>query len=163
MADNASVSGGYAIIDGIAFNVEAFSFGFYQETDEAGRVTSGVKTHLIELSIEISEEDQYTMLFDWAFKADKQLDGTITFLFDAHTKYREIEFEQAYCIMIHNSYNSGQSTVHKKDVEHVSNNPAIKPWFRGDDIYKREIPNMLHLKITASKISVANIVHQNPW
>jgi hypothetical protein len=162
MADQNGITG-YAMIDGMAFIVNDFCFGFYQETDKAGRATSGVKTHLIEIGIEVLEDKDYTLLFEWAFKADKQLDGSVVFLQDEYNKYREITFEGAYCVGIDNCYTAKSSLLHRTAMVHYANHETIVPSLRGKDFFVRDKPTLLHLKITASKISVANIVHQNPW
>jgi hypothetical protein len=83
-------------IDGKTFPVLTVSYGLYQATDETGKPSSGVRTHLIQLRLMGSDDET---LPNWAADGQKQLDGTITFYrIDEQSTFKELAFEQAYCV-----------------------------------------------------------------
>lgn len=83
-------------LDGKTFPVLTVSYGLYQATDESGKPSSGVRTHLIQLRLAGSDDET---LPNWAVDAQKQFDGKITFFrIDEQSTFKELTFEQAYCI-----------------------------------------------------------------
>ncbi|MFD2934191.1 type VI secretion system tube protein TssD [Spirosoma flavum] len=83
-------------IEGKTFSVLTASYGLYQATDESGKPSSGVRTHLIQLQLAGSDDETLT---NWAADAQKRLDGKITFFrIDEQSKFKELAFEQAYCV-----------------------------------------------------------------
>ena len=83
-------------IDGKTFPVLTVSYGLYQLTDDTGKPSSGVRTHLIQLRLAGSDDETLT---NWAVDAQKRLDGKITFFqIDEQSKFKELAFEQAYCV-----------------------------------------------------------------
>lgn len=83
-------------VDGKSFPVLTASYGLYQATDESGKPSSGVRTHLIQLQVVGSDDET---LPDWAIDPQKRLDGKVTFLrIDQESTFKELSFEQAYCV-----------------------------------------------------------------
>ena len=83
-------------VDGKTFPVYTASYGFYQPTDESGQPTSAVRTHLIRLQLDGSDDET---LLAWAADSYKRLDGTLTFhRIDRQGRFKEVQFEQAYCV-----------------------------------------------------------------
>ncbi|MBC3788302.1 type VI secretion system tube protein TssD [Spirosoma utsteinense] len=83
-------------IDGKLFPVLTVSYGLYQITDDTGKPSSGVRTYLIKLRLSGSDDETLT---SWAVDAQKRLDGKITFFrIDEQSKFKELSFEQAYCV-----------------------------------------------------------------
>ena len=83
-------------LDGKSFPVLTASYGLYQATDERGKPSSGVRTHLIQLRLTGSDDET---LPDWAVDPQKRLDGKVTFLrIDEASTFKELSFEQAYCV-----------------------------------------------------------------
>jgi hypothetical protein len=83
-------------IDGKTFPLLTVSYGLYQATDESGKPSSGVRTHLIQLRLTGSDDET---LPTWAVDAQKRLDGKLTFFrIDEQSTFKELTFEQAYCV-----------------------------------------------------------------
>lgn len=83
-------------VDGKSFPILTTSYGLYQATDESGKPSSGVRTHLIQLQLMGSDDET---LADWAVDPQKRLDGKITFArIDESSTFKELSFEQAYCV-----------------------------------------------------------------
>lgn len=83
-------------LEGKTFPVLTATYGLLQQTDEGGKPTAGVRTHLIQLRLTGSDDETLT---SWAADARKQLDGKVTFFrIDEQSTFKEVAFEKAYCV-----------------------------------------------------------------
>jgi hypothetical protein len=60
---------------------------------------------LIRMTITPAQNDDFALLYDWAFKNDRQLSGQIEFKYDNDSQVlRKMEFEDAYCVGFRESF-----------------------------------------------------------
>lgn len=148
-----------ATIDGKQYNVVDFSYGFYQDTDQRGSPTGGVRGHLMRLAIVIIEDSETQILYDWAFNADRQLSGYIEFtLQNGGGTARKVEFENAYCVGLSDKFMPEQSTSRMRDVTYIPTRPIFAPQWRGRAFSElTETGKRFDLIISASKIKIGQV------
>ena len=114
-----------------------------QKTDETGRPTGMVRSGLIQLVVEGSEDE---LLASWATDSNKQLDGTLTFhSIKEESVFKEVKFEGGYCVVYREYFLPMGSDV-------TSIHPPT-----GLTSYCTEIA------ISAAKLTVDGLAHDNGW
>jgi hypothetical protein len=148
-----------ATIDGKQYDVVDFSYGFYQDTDERGTPTGGVRGHLLRLGLVITENSEVPILYDWAFNADRQLSGFVEFtLQNGGGSARKIEFEDAYCVGLSDKFMPLVSTSRMREMFYVPDTPRFSPQWRGRSFAALVDTGVrFDLVISASKIKIGTI------
>jgi hypothetical protein len=113
------------------------SYGCNRNADERGSPTDAPKVRLIRLTVTPTQNDDFALLYDWAFKNDRQLSGQIEFKYDNDSQVlRKMEFEDAYCVGFRESFLV--QTVHCQrlyQLAHVPDTKGYLPQHRGKDYF----------------------------
>ena len=126
-------------LDGKQFLVRKVSYGCNRNADERGSPTDAPKARLIRMTITPTQNDDFALLYDWAFKNDRQLCGQIEFKYDNDSQLlRKMEFEDAYCVGFRESFTARQSTMRGYQIAHVPNAEDYLPQHRGKDYFVRD-------------------------
>ncbi|NIJ51149.1 type VI secretion system tube protein TssD [Dyadobacter arcticus] len=126
-------------LDGKDFLVKKISYGCNRNADERGSPTDAPKARLIRMTIAPKQNDDFTLLYDWAFKNDRQLSGQIEFKYDGDSQVlRKMEFEDAYCVGFRESFMAKESTIRGRTLAHVPDGKGYLPQHRGRDYFLRE-------------------------
>jgi hypothetical protein len=122
-------------IEGKTFPILMCEYGFSQKTDLSGKPVPRVISDTIKLEIP-GTDDETTI--SWAANDKKKLGGKITFYKSDQSVFKEIKFEDGFCI----KYREDMLLVKSAD----------------------SVPRYLHcLEISAKVISIGDIKHDNHW
>jgi hypothetical protein len=122
-------------IEGKTFPIRKCEYGFSQKVDLFGKPIPRVKSSPIKL--EITGTDDETNI-SWAANDKKKLGGTISFYRADQSVFKEIKFEDGFCIK------------YKEEIE-LLKSPDSNPLY-------------IHLlEISAKVISIGDIKHDNHW
>jgi hypothetical protein len=92
-------------LEGNTYILKAVSFEFKQAVDEIGRPSSDVIGGIIEIEMNAVEDG---IFLDWMIQPKKKLKGEIVFYeTDQSTKFREIKFEESYCVAYTEKFSDG--------------------------------------------------------
>lgn len=131
------------LLDGELYGVITCEYVISQKTDEQGRPTGIPRSGLIQIVLAAANDET---LANWATDSEKQLDGTLTFyLADEDTIFKEIKFEGGYCV----SYGEYFLPL---------GNPVI-----GIQPPTSLTPYSLELAISAAKLTIDGLTHDNGW
>ena len=84
-------------LEGKKINILEFNYKINQTVDKVGIPSGNPQGGIITLTL---ESDKDTMIYDWTLDHDVQKDGKITFYNqDGISKFKEIKFQEAYCIL----------------------------------------------------------------
>lgn len=84
------------------YRINGLSLDISQEVDELGRPSSASRGGIIKIEMDSLKDD---VLTDWAMKASKSLNGTITYYrSDEYAKLKEVNFEKGFCIELREKY-----------------------------------------------------------
>ncbi|WP_128548708.1 type VI secretion system tube protein TssD [Larkinella soli] len=145
-------------IEGKEFDLVTFSFGFFQDVDERGYPCAGTRAHLIEMVVAAREDQEADILFDWAFRADRQLNGRVEFApnTERDTILRSIEFEDAYCVGFAETAQGPGSPARAYVPLHIPKHRLYDPAVRGrETLY--ETGFTYRLVVTPEKVKVGTI------
>jgi Hemolysin coregulated protein Hcp (TssD) len=119
-------------IDDQEYDVMSCNYSFGQSTDEKGRPASNVQGGNIFVQVATNDDDG---LLGWMVDPYKKTNGTITFKrIDQDSTFKEVQFEDGYCVGYSESFNSTNSSA-----------------------------MTLSLNISARKITVGNATHESVW
>ena len=119
-------------IEGKIFQVVQCEYGFYQQVDLFGKPIPKVSSDTIKLVLYGTEDET---CISWAANDKKKISGTITFYKNDQSVFKEIKFEDGYCVK------------YKEDIL----------------LMKKGIPYKHSLEISAKVIGMGNIKHDNHW
>ena len=122
-------------IEGKTFPIIRCEYNLSQKVDLFGKPVPSVISDPIKLELYGTNDETN---ISWATNSKKKLDGTISFLKPDQSVFKEIKFEQAYCIK------------YREDI-----NPLVKGI---SDISYRHC-----LEISAKVIGIGDIKHDNHW
>ncbi|MBE9462725.1 type VI secretion system tube protein TssD [Dyadobacter subterraneus] len=126
----------HVTIDGKEFSAQKISYGCNRNADERGSPTDAPKARLIRMTVGPKQNDDFALLYDWAFKNDRKLSGHIEFKYqDDSQLLRKIEFEDAYCVGFRESFLSKRSTIRDYRMAHVPDTKGYLPQHRGKDYF----------------------------
>lgn len=96
-------------VDGQDYEVMSCNYSFGQSTDEKGRPASNVQGGNIFVQIAANDSDE---LMGWMVDPYKKTNGTITFKrIDQDSTFKELQFEDGYCVGYSESFNSTNSSA----------------------------------------------------
>jgi hypothetical protein len=147
-------------LDGKEFFVKKVSYGCNRNADERGSPTDAPKVRLIRMTIAPKQNDDFALLYDWAFKNDRQLSGMIEFKYDGDSQIlRKMEFEDAYCVGFRESYMAKASTVRGHTLAHVPDAKAYLPQHRGKDYFLRtsQVALVYELVLLPQKVKIGQV------
>ena len=153
------------LLDGKRFQgVDEVSYGVSRNTDERGSPTDAPKAALLRVGVRASADDEVTILYDWAFKMDKQLSGSIEF--SQHgasgSVIRKVEFTDAYCVGFRETFQPDDSTSRSKGAFLVPNTKEYKPMHRGRLYWDASNNGKLYeLVLAPSKVKIGTIEISN--
>jgi hypothetical protein len=120
------------VLEGNTYLLNTVSIEIGQTTDQFGRPSTVAKGGKVEMELFSVEDD---VIFDWMVHTKKTLSGSINlYEADFETKFKEIRFEDAYCIEFSERFE--EST---------------------------EESLITRFKISAEKLSIGNIDLDNQW
>ncbi|MBC3788300.1 type VI secretion system tube protein TssD [Spirosoma utsteinense] len=119
-------------VDDQEYDVMSCNYSFGQSTDDKGRPASNVQGGNIFVQIAANDQDS---LLGWMVDPYKKTNGTIIFKrIDQDSTFKEVQFEDGYCVGYSESFNSTNSSV-----------------------------MTLSLNISARKITVGSATHESVW
>ena len=119
-------------VDDQEYDVMSCNYSFGQSTDEKGRPASNVQGGNVFVQIAANDQDS---LMGWMIDPHKKTNGTITFKrIDQDSTFKEVQFEDGYCVGYSESFNSTNSSA-----------------------------MTLSLNISARKITVGSATHESVW
>ncbi|MEO6281814.1 MAG: type VI secretion system tube protein TssD [Dyadobacter sp.] len=162
MADQDATIGveAHFTLDGKAFLVKKVSYGCNRNADERGSPTDAPKVRLIRMMITPTQNDDFALLYDWAFKNDRKLSGQIEFKYDNDSQVlRKMEFEDAYCVGFRESFLPKQSTIRGYQLAHVPDTKGYLPQHRGKDYFLRDssIALVYELVLLPQKVKIGSV------
>lgn len=162
MADQDATIGveAHFTLDGKEFLVKKVSYGCNRNADERGSPTDAPKARLIRMTISPKQNDDFALLYDWAFKNDRQLSGQIEFKYDNDSQVlRKMEFEDAYCVGFRESFLGKHSTMRSPRLAHVPDAKAYLPQHRGKDYFLRDssLSLVYELVLLPKKIKIGQV------
>ncbi|TLU98007.1 type VI secretion system tube protein TssD [Dyadobacter luticola] len=162
MADQDATIGveAHFTLDGKEFVVKKVSYGCNRNADERGSPTDAPKARLIRMIIAPKEDDDFALLYDWAFKNDRQLSGQIEFKYDGDSQVlRKMEFEDAYCVGFRESFLAHATTMRNYTMAHVPDTKAYKPEHRGKDYFLRNsVADLVYeLVLLPTKVKIGQV------
>jgi hypothetical protein len=162
MADqDASIGvGAHFTLDGKEFLVTKVSYGCNRNADERGSPTDAPKAMLIRMTVTPTQNDDFALLYDWAFKNDRKLSGQIEFKYDNDSQVlRKMEFEDAYCVGFRETFLSKQSTMRGYKLAHVPDNKRYLPKHRGKDyfLWDSNIALVYELVLLPQKVKIGSV------
>jgi hypothetical protein len=122
-------------IEGKVFPIIKCEYNFSQEVNLFGKPIPRVISKPIKLELYGTEDETN---ISWAANSMKKLDGTISFYKANKSVFKEIKFEDGYCIKY-------------KEVIRLLKNPELVPTY------------MQYLEISAKVISIGDVKHDNHW
>lgn len=145
----------HVTIDGKEFSARKISYGCNRNADERGSPTDAPKARLIRMTIGPKQNDDFALLYDWAFKNDRKLSGQIEFKYNEDTQVlRKIEFEDAYCVGFRESYLSKRSTIRDYKLAHVPDMKGYLPQHRGKDYFLRDSSSSLEYELVLLPVTI---------
>lgn len=162
MADQDATIGveAHFTLDGKEFLVKKVSYGCNRNADERGSPTDAPKARLIRMTISPKQNDDFALLYDWAFKNDRQLSGQIEFKYDNDSQVlRKMEFEDAFCVGFRESFLGKYSTMRSPRLAHVPDAKAYLPQHRGKDYFLRDssLSLVYELVLLPKKIKIGQV------
>ncbi|WP_460935653.1 type VI secretion system tube protein TssD [Spirosoma humi] len=119
-------------VDDQEYDIMSCNYSFGQSTDDKGRPASNVQGGNIFVQIAAHDQDD---LMGWMVDPYKKTNGSITFKrIDQDSTFKEIQFEDAYCVGYSESFNSTNSSA-----------------------------MTVSLNISARKITVGGTTHESTW
>ncbi|MEO6253857.1 MAG: type VI secretion system tube protein TssD [Ferruginibacter sp.] len=120
-------------MNGKEYNVLNVEYDISQRMDERFRPNDIPKSGLIQLTIEASSDNN---LIDWALNHSMLKEGKIIFYRrDASSKMRSIEFKDAFCVYLKETFTSDgknpmvtRMTISPRVLTISSSKPIIKAW-----------------------------------
>jgi hypothetical protein len=133
-----------------------------QKFDQNGSPASGVSGGSISLLLAGTGEDDFA---SWIVDPTQTKSGTITFFIDG-SSFKKIEFQNAFIVKLHESfYSEGRAILNRSDrytVFHDVNENFI--YEQVLDYQQRSgINYMIQCSISAGKISIDGVDHDNNW
>lgn len=122
-------------IEGKSFPIIRCEYNFSQEVNLFGKPIPRVISKPIKLKL-YGTEDETTI--SWAANNKKKLDGTISFYKANKSVFKEIKFEDGYCIK------------YKEDIRLVKGTNVVPDYIQ-------------YMEISAKVISIGDIKHDNHW
>jgi hypothetical protein len=122
-------------IEGKTFPIINFRYSLWQKTDLFGKPVP--KVFARPLRLEIYGTDDETNI-SWATNSQKKLSGSISYLKSDQSVFKEIKFEDGFCIRY-------------KELAVFSQDSAAG------------VPYRHYLEISAKSISIGDIKHDNHW
>lgn len=147
-------------LDGKEFTVKKIAYGCNRNADERGSPTDSPKARLIRMTISPTKNDDFALLYDWAFKNDRQLSGQVEFKYDNDSQVlRKMEFEEAYCVGFRESFRAKQSTIRGNKLAHVPDTKGYLPQHRGKDYFLRDssLALVYELVILPQKVKIGQV------
>lgn len=162
MADQDATIGveAHLTIDGKEFIVKKMTYGCNRNADERGSPTDSPKARLIRLTVSPTQNDDFALLYDWAFKNDRQLSGQVEFKYDDDSQLlRKMEFEDAYCVGFRESFRARQSTIQGNRLAHVPDTKGYLPQHRGKDYFLRDssLALVYELVLLPKKVKIGQV------
>lgn len=162
MADQDATIGveAHLTIDGKEFIVKKMTYGCNRNADERGSPTDSPKARLIRLTVSPTQNDDFALLYDWAFKNDRQLSGQVEFKYDDDSQLlRKMEFEDAYCVGFRESFRARQSTIRGNRLAHVPDTKGYLPQHRGKDYFLRDssLALVYELVLLPKKVKIGQV------
>jgi hypothetical protein len=150
-------------LDNKEFDVLACVSEMGQGINQAGKATSSVRGGDLRLTLRGEGDDD--TLPAWALDKNKEYAGTITFFkFDGIAKFREIKFEGGYITWFAESFmpvyddeNYDDAIVYQDKLDEDMFNMAKKAHKESGSDY------LMLCKISAQKISIDSVEHDNHW
>jgi hypothetical protein len=122
-------------IEGKIFPVIMCEYSLWQKTDLFGKPVPKVFTRPIKLEIYGSDDETN---ISWALNNKKKLSGSISFYKSDQSVFKELQFEDAFCIKY-------------REIVMLSKESASSAPYRH------------YLEISAKTISIGDIKHDNHW
>lgn len=145
----------HVTIDGKEFKATKISYGCNRTADERGSPTDAPKARLIRMIIGPKQDDDFALLYDWAFKNDRKLSGQIEFKYDNDSQVlRKIAFEDAFCVGFRESFLSKRSTIRDYKTVHVPDRKGYLPQHRGKDYFIADSSTSLLYELVLLPVSV---------
>jgi len=89
--------------DGIQQEVIEMSYSFKQEIDQIGQPSGRVHAGIIKIKLGLIKANNW---FAWMIQSDVKKDGKLVFVNSTGKTMKTLEFEGAYCVSYHCSYNA---------------------------------------------------------
>ena len=122
-------------IEGKTFPIRKCEYGFSQKVDLFGKPIPIVISHTIKLELSGTEDETN---ISWAANDKKKMEGTISFYRADQSVFKEIKFEDGFCI------------GYKEDIQLLKSQDST--------------PIYLHfLEVSAKVIKIGDIKHDNHW
>jgi hypothetical protein len=133
-----------------------------QKFDQNGNPASGVRGGEISLLIEGNEDDT---LASWICNFRKTKDGKINFSIDG-SSFKKIEFKNAFLVKMHESFQAeGNIKLNRWDrfteFDNISENFIYEEVL--DYQQRSQVSYLVQCSISAEKISIDGVDHDNHW
>jgi hypothetical protein len=122
-------------IEGKSFPILKCEYHFSQEVNLFGKPIPRVISKPIRLELMGSNDETN---ISWATNSQKKLDGTISFYKSNKSVFKEIKFENGYCIK------------YKEDIHPLKGSKSVPDY-------------VVSMEISAKTISIGDIKHDNHW
>ncbi|MCF2490479.1 type VI secretion system tube protein TssD [Dyadobacter sp. CY347] len=147
-------------LDGKEFFAKNVSYGCNRTADERGSPADAPKARLIRMTIAPKQNDDFALLYDWAFKNDRQLSGQIEFKYNNDSQVlRKMEFEDAFCVGFRESFLAKYTTIRGGKLVHVPDAKSYLPQHRGKDYFLRQSNEALvyELVLLPKKVRIGQV------
>lgn len=149
-------------MDGKTFSVLKCLCKCDQQFDQNGNPASGVSGGKISLLLPGTEDDDFA---SWMCDFSRPKDGTITFSID-DSSFKKIEFKNAFLVKLHESFHGeGQPNLNRWDRMAEFDDVAEDFIYEEvlDYMQRSGISYMVQCSISAEKITIDGVDHDNGW
>jgi hypothetical protein len=148
-------------LDGKTFKVLKCLCKTEQQFDQTGSPASGVTGGSVSLLMEGSADDDFA-----SWMCDKQpKDGTINFSIDG-ASFKKIEFKNGFLVKMHESFHAEGAPKHDR-FDRLTEYDDISENYMYDQIIdyqdRSKIGYMMQCSISAEKVSIDGVDHDNLW
>ncbi|MFD2520220.1 type VI secretion system tube protein TssD [Emticicia soli] len=125
-------------LQGISYRVVSCEYSLHQPTDSRGKTMASVKSGLIKLTLASETSNQHKTLSDWAVAVKKPMKGRIVFhrIDNRGATFKKVDFENGHCVSYREVYTPYTGVASALTV---------------------------NIGITAEKIIIGNVKHDNLW
>jgi hypothetical protein len=154
-------------IGGKSFELMECNCKLQQKYDSSGKPASGVRGGIIDLIMQGSDDDTF---YSWMHEPTKKQDGKITlFRIDQESKFKEIEFKNAYIITIAESFIVDEQ-IGYLDREHMIDSLRIDGMVR-INVYQDLLTcqtrtnrsYLIYCELSAEVVKIDGVEHNNKW
>jgi hypothetical protein len=154
-------------VDSKTFDLMECTCKLQQKYDSSGKPASGIRGGILDLIMHGTDDDTF---YSWMHDPTKKQDGKITiFRIDQGSKFKEIEFKNAYIISIAESFIEDEQ-IGYLDREHLINSLAsdglVNITVYQDVVACQTRTNssyLIYCSISAEIVKIDGVEHNNKW